>query len=107
MIQCETCEDWFHVNDHLLAFERSIDDSPDNVDILAKTIMVFMVCGIFTKLHFPYAQFPCASVTSDLPLSSLLDGCVEIREDGVQGMYYQTAIVIFYRCWLPPLMALR
>ena len=55
------------VNDHLLAFERSIDDSlEDDVDTLAKTIMVFMVRGIFTKLRFPYAQFPCASVTGDL-----------------------------------------
>ena len=69
MIQCETCEDWFHVNDHLLTFERSIDDSPEDdvhVDTLAKTIMVFMVRGIFTKLRFPYAQFPCTSGTSDL-----------------------------------------
>ena len=67
MIQCETHEDWFHVNDHLLAFEKLIDDSPeDDVDILAKTIMVFMVCGIFTKLCFLYTQFPCTSGTSDL-----------------------------------------
>ena len=55
------------MNDHLLAFERSIEDScAEDVDDLAKTMMVFMVRGIFTKLRFPYAQFPCSSVTGDL-----------------------------------------
>ena len=54
------------INTHLLAFERSLDDTAEDLDDLAKTVVVFMVCGIFSKLRFPYAQFPCLSVTGDL-----------------------------------------
>ena len=32
---------------------------------LAKSMMVFMVRGLFTKLQFPYAQFPVMSVSGD------------------------------------------
>ena len=56
-----------NVNDHLLAFEKSVcDETYDNVDKLAKTMMVFMVRGLFTPLQFPYTQFPCKSVTGEL-----------------------------------------
>ena len=57
------------VNDHLLAFENSKlleeDCCGDKVDI-AKTMVVFMVLGLFSRLWYPYAQFPCLSVTGDL-----------------------------------------
>lgn len=53
------------VNDHLLEFERSIEDSGREKE-LAKTMMTFMVRGIFTSLRFPYAQFPCNKVTGEL-----------------------------------------
>ena len=32
----------------------------------AKTMAVFMVHGLFSKLRFPYAQFPSADLTGDL-----------------------------------------
>ena len=51
------------VSDHLLASERA---QGDPVRQLAKTIMVFMVKGLFTPLRFAYAQFPCNSLTGDL-----------------------------------------
>lgn len=70
------------VNDHLLAFERSVSDDTtdddddddgdaddvgdDDVNEIAKTMMVFMVRGLFTRLRFPYAQFACTTVTGDL-----------------------------------------
>ncbi len=53
------------INDHLLKFEQSlgISDPPSNT--LTKTMMVFMVRGLFSKLQFPYAQFPCADLSGD------------------------------------------
>ena len=55
------------MNDHLIAFEQSFSEEPDSdVDEIAKTMMVFMVRGLFTRLRFPYAQFPCRSVTGEL-----------------------------------------
>ena len=52
------------VNDHLLSFEKSVTNSTedDPVNVLAKTMMVFMVCGLFSHLHYPYTQFPCRAV---------------------------------------------
>ena len=54
------------INDHLLLFEQSLTkDQPSNPP-LAKSMMVFMVRGLFSKLCFPYAQFPCAKLSGDL-----------------------------------------
>ncbi|MCG8625210.1 MAG: hypothetical protein MJE68_24835, partial [Proteobacteria bacterium] len=52
------------INDHLLQFEQSLTE--DQPSPLAKSMMVFMVRGLFNKLQFPYAQLPCASLSGDL-----------------------------------------
>ena len=54
------------VNEHLLKFEHEVNKiSPDDKP-LAKSMMTFMVQGLFTSLQFPYAQFPCASISGEL-----------------------------------------
>ena len=53
------------VNEHLLQFERSLAEDQTSSP-LAKSMMVFMVRGLFSKLQFPYAQFSCASLSGDL-----------------------------------------
>lgn len=55
-----------HINDHLLQFESSLLEDKQMPSQLAKTMMVFMVRGLFSKLQFPYAQFPCANLSGDL-----------------------------------------
>ena len=54
------------INDHLLQFEQSLAEDHPSAPPLAKSMMVFMVRGLFNKLQFPYAQFPCASLSGDL-----------------------------------------
>ena len=54
------------VNDHLLAFERSVEEGQSEQIELVKSIIVFMVRSLFTPFRFPYAQFPCANLTGDL-----------------------------------------
>ena len=49
------------VNNTLLSFEQSIHTTPQ----VAKEMLVFMVRGIFTKLTFPYAQYPTRGITAD------------------------------------------
>eukprot|EP00731_Ephydatia_muelleri_P035362 Em0117g3a len=39
--------------------------SEDTSPPLAKTMVVFMIRGMFNKLQFPYAQFPCSSLCGD------------------------------------------
>ena len=52
------------VNNHLLAFERSLDGSPDQL-APAKSMLTFMVKGLFTNLQFPYVQFSSTKLTGD------------------------------------------
>lgn len=54
------------VNNQLLDFEQSLSGSEPSSPALAKTMMVFMVRGLFSKLQFPYVQFPCGSISGDL-----------------------------------------
>ena len=53
------------VNKHLLEFERSVLETEKPRE-LAKTMMCFMVRGLFTPLRFLYTQFPCCKVTGEL-----------------------------------------
>lgn len=54
------------IANHLTEFEMANnDDNDDQVSSspkLAKTMMVFMVQGLFNSLQFLYAQFPCADL---------------------------------------------
>ena len=50
------------INNQLLELERSETGSQCP---LATNMLVFMVRGLFLKLEFPYAQFPCASLSGD------------------------------------------
>ena len=52
------------INDHLDAYEKALsgDQEPPS---LAKSVLVFMVRGLFTKLQFAYAQFPCSSLAAE------------------------------------------
>ena len=62
------------VGDVLLAFQQSCE-SDFHKPQLATHMLVFMVCGILSALKYPYAQFPCMSVTAD-QLYSLVWGGV-------------------------------
>ena len=53
-------------NNHLLRFERSLENNEDmDGGVLAKSMLVIMVRGLFTSLRFPYAQFPCERLTGN------------------------------------------
>jgi len=52
-------------NSHLLNFKRQMQDT-NKIKPLANSMVVFYVRGLFTSFHFPYAQFPCHTVTGEL-----------------------------------------
>ena len=56
------------INSHLLQFQASLEssDSSSSNEQLAKTMLVFMVRGLFSSLEFPYVQFPCTTISGDL-----------------------------------------
>ena len=51
-------------NNHLVQLESALTDG-NTAPSQAKTMVVFMVRGLFTKLQFPYAQFPCCALKGD------------------------------------------
>lgn len=57
------------LNNHLRTYEKIVEEADDEDgdddenDDLAKTMLVLMVWGLFTKFQFAYAQFPCASIS--------------------------------------------
>ena len=54
------------INSHLLKFEQSLSGEEHATEPLAKSMLTIMVRGLFTKLQFPYAQFPCKTISGDL-----------------------------------------
>ena len=73
-------------NNHLLAFERSLQESTPNecVEPLAKTMMVMMVRGLFSKLEFRYVQFPCSRVMGDLLFQPFWEAVQRIEFSGLK-----------------------
>ena len=54
------------INSHLLKFEQSLSGEDQQTEPLAKSMFTIMVRGLFTQLQFPYAQFPCKTISGDL-----------------------------------------
>lgn len=52
------------VNNHL-TFQRMVESDMSKPAQLAKSMLTFMVKGLFTELKNPYAQFPCTKLTGD------------------------------------------
>ena len=53
------------VNNHLLAFERSVASSSTVQREPAKSMLTFMVKGLFTPHKFPYVHFSGTKTTGD------------------------------------------
>lgn len=55
------------LNQHFQQLERNLEPASDVIvpDVLASSMLVIMVRGLFSHLNYPYAQFPCASLTGD------------------------------------------
>ena len=64
------------INNQLMELEHSETGSQPS---LATNMLVFMVRGLFLKLEYPYAQFPCASLSGE-HLFPIVWGCIERLE---------------------------
>ena len=65
------------LNNRLLALERA--EMGEQYRSVASNILVFMVRGLFSDLQFPYAQFPCASLSADIIFPLVWD-CIKRLE---------------------------
>jgi len=71
------------VVNHLAEFEERVSN-----DILrpkiAKTMMVFMVRGLFNSLQFPYAHFPCADISGEMLYDPFWEAVRRIENCGLK-----------------------
>lgn len=70
------------VNNHLIDLEQSI--ASQTTPKLAKTMLVFMVRGLFNKLQFPYAQFPALDLSGDLLYQPFWEAVGRIEKCGLK-----------------------
>jgi hypothetical protein len=68
------------INDELLHIEK--DDQP----VVAKQMLVLMVCGILFKLDFPYAHFSTCGITADLLYPIIWEAVRRLEANGLQVM---------------------
>ena len=52
------------INNHLLQLEKSLMQG-QSLQSLSKSMLVVMIRALFSSFQFPYAQFPCSSLTGD------------------------------------------
>ena len=63
------------INEHLVQFEKGLMDDRPAAPQLAKT----MVSYLFSKLQFPYVQFPCAVCQASYCMTRFGKLCEEWR----------------------------
>ena len=74
------------INNHLVTYEKALgDEEPPS---LAKSVLVFIVRGLFTKLHFAYAQFPCSSLVGEKLFKPFWDAVYRLETCGLKVSAY-------------------
>ena len=53
------------INSHIATYENQLSGE-EIAKPLATSMLVMMVIGLFSKLKFPYAQFPCTELSGKL-----------------------------------------
>ena len=83
------------VNGHLDAYEKSLNSSEKLSPKLAKSVLVLMVRGLFSKLQFAYAQFPCSSLTGNKMYGPFWEAVGRLENCG-----FKVRTVYCISCWL-------
>ena len=74
------------VNTHLQDFEKSPSGEQTNRGTLASTMLVFMVRGLFSRLEYPYVQFPCHTLSSDKMFDPFWEAVSRLERLGLKVM---------------------
>ena len=53
------------IDEHLSNLKQSVENGKSSDPPLATSVLVIMVRGLYSGLQFPYAQFPCTSLSGD------------------------------------------
>ena len=76
------------IDEQLLKYEKVLNDPYDTSSKpLAKSMMTFMVKGLFTDLQFPYAFFHCCEVSNDLLHRPLWECIYQLEKCGFKVLF--------------------
>lgn len=99
------------INNQPLQFEQSLNDEEEDHPALAKTMICFMVKGLFSKLRFLYAQFPCTSITGEQIFTIFWQAVFCLERMGfkvlIQWCIHACLIFHYNRYWQQHLMGLQ
>ena len=77
------------VNNHLSQYEESLQGDMAAGPQVAKTMVVFMVRGLFSKLQFPYAQFPCHTLAGSQMYDPFWEAVGRLENCGFKDLYHK------------------
>jgi len=72
------------INNHLINFEKSLNDENAETPSIASTMLVLMVRGLVSNLNFPYAQFACATLSGDLLVDPVWKAIARLERQGIR-----------------------
>jgi hypothetical protein len=72
------------INQHLLQVEQQYKNKLSDTSLLANSILVIMIRGLFTDMAFPYASFPSVNLTGDQLVPIFYEAVMRIERCGLQ-----------------------
>lgn len=94
------------INNHFARFEELLSQDDDDRDTvaeashppLAKSMVVFMVRGLFTNLKYPYSQYPCSSLSREQMFLPFWETVCHLERIGFKVGSYTIVYNIHYPC---------
>ena len=74
----------------LLRYESEMTNEKPVDQTLAKSMMIFMIRGLFNSLQFPYAQFPCADISGDMLYEPFWEAVCRVEKCGLKVCLFCT-----------------
>lgn len=81
------------INNHLIDYEQSLTSASPAAPKFAKTMLVFMVRGLFNSMQFAYAQLPAASLSGDLLYEPFWEAVERIERCGLKVNKYLAIVM--------------
>ena len=79
------------INTHLEAFEHKIEEDHSD-EVLADSMLVLKVRGLFSQLKFPYAQFPCTTLSGHQMFEVFWDAVCQLERCGFKVFFFSSLI---------------
>ena len=83
------------VNENLMQLEQQLQEVSSESPVLAFSVFVLMVRGLFTGLKFPYATFPCKSTCGDQLVPIFFEAVFRLESCGFKVVDLAAQVYIY------------